>query len=234
MLARPGQRETVEALRQRVQETECHARPEFSSSFRGDLPPKFRRGTVVEYLAERGCGATALALLAAREACRDGGALAIVDRASAFYPPAGGAFGVDQDTILVRPRSRKDELWALNQTLRCPGIGAVLCWPERLEERAFRGLQLAAEQGGAVGLFVRPASARGRPTWSDMQLLVEPLPGEAFRRLRVEVVRSRGGYEGAIGIVELDDETATLHASRPLPLAAELGAATDTARASRA
>jgi protein ImuA len=233
MLARSSQRETVEALRQCLQE-KAAARPEFSSGFDGDLPRTIRRGTLVEYLAESGSGATALALMTAREACREGGALVVIDRSRTFYPPAAAAFGLNQDTILIRPHSRKDELWALNQTLRCPGVGAMLCWPDQLEERAFRGLQIAAENGGSVGLFIRPTKVRGQPAWSDMQLLVEALPSEKLRRLRIEVVRSRCGHEGASAAVELDDETGTLQISRLVPLAAELAAPTGAVRPARA
>lgn len=233
MLARSSQRETVEALRQQLQE-EGTSRPEFSSGLGGDLPQTFRRGTLVEYLADSGSGATALALLTAREACRDGGALVVINRSREFYPPAAARFGVNQATILIRPQTRKDELWALNQTLRCPGVGAMLCWPDQLEERAFRALQIAAEQGGAVGLFIRPTKVRGRPTWSDTQLLVEALPSEELRRLRIEVVRSRIGCEGAWDILELDDETPAIKPSRSLSLAAELAAATSEALPSRA
>jgi hypothetical protein len=233
MLARSSQRETVEALRQQLQEVGA-ARPEFSSGLNGELPKTFRRGSLVEYLADGGCGATAVALLTAREACRDGGALVVIDRSRTFYPPAAAPFGVNQATIIIRPQTRKDELWALNQTLRCPGVGALLCWPDQLDERAFRGLQIAAEKGGAVGLFIRPTSVRSRPTWSDTQLLIEALPSETSRRLRVEVVRSHGGCEGVWDILELDDETPALTASRSVSLATELAAATGAAGPSRA
>ena len=63
----------------------------------------------------------------------------------------------------------RDELWALDQALRCPGVSAVWTWIDRLDPPAFRRLQLAAETGRTLGLLVRPASVRGRPTWSDVQ-----------------------------------------------------------------
>lgn len=233
MLASTSQRETVDALREQLQAEEA-VRPEFSSGLVGNLPPTFRRGALVEYLAEGGSGATAVALLTAREACREGGALVVVDRLRRFYPPAARAFELSAATIVIRPRSRKDELWALNQSLRCPGIGAVLCWPDQLEELAFRGLQIAAEKGGAVGLFMRPTSVRGRPTWSDTQLLVEALPGASMRRVRIEVVRSRSGGECVCEILELNDETPALTLSGSLPLASGVAAATIAPRPSRA
>jgi hypothetical protein len=163
--------------------------------------------------------------VAAREACREGRALVVVDRERQFYPPAAANFAVAGNTILIHPQTQKDELWALNQSLSCPGVGAVLAWPSQLDDRAFRALQLAAERGGTVGLLVRPANVRGQPTWSEVQLLVEAISGGKTRRLRVEVIRCRYGAAGASMEVELDDEYGTLQKSRALHLAAELAAA---------
>jgi hypothetical protein len=126
----------------------------------------------------------------------------------------------------VRPESKKEELWAFHQSLHCQGVGAVLCWPEKLDSRAFRSLQLAAESGGTVGLLIRSAEVRGHPTWSEVQLLVEACPGEKARRIRIEVIRCRTGKPGSAALVELDDETGILQTARIVPVAAELAAAT--------
>src|SRR5262245_7863255 len=80
-----------------------------------------RRGMLVEYLKlTSGCGAGTLALAAACEACRDGGALVVVEetltrsgsegrRAGHFYPPAAAAWGINLSAILVlRPASKAD------------------------------------------------------------------------------------------------------------------------------
>ena len=187
----------------------------------------FHRGTLIEYLAEIGSGAVALSLIAAREACREGGALVVMDRENTFHPPAAANLGVDlANVVFVRPRTRKDYLWALNQSLSCQGVGAVVCWPDKLDSRAFRQLQLAAESCGTTGLFLRPPSVRGHPAWSELQLLVETLPAATqHRRLRVEIVRCRNGNAGASVEVELDDETGTLQESRALCVASAMGAA---------
>jgi hypothetical protein len=150
----------------------------------------------------------------------------VIDRERKFYPLAGALHG-----ILIHPQTQQDELWALNQSLACQGVGAVLCWPRKLDDRAFRSLQLAAERGGSVGLLIRPVSVRGQPSWADVQLLVEAMPGGRARRLKVELVRCRNGKAGAAVEVELDDETGN---TSPLHLAAELAAATTPHRPSRA
>src|SRR5436190_5686311 len=128
-----------------------------------------RRGTLVEYLtAGPGNGAGTLALAAAREACQEGRALVVVENGgsagaspSRFYPPAAVAWGIDLSALLVlRPGSKADAVWALDQALRCKGVGAVWAACDRLDVRDFRRLQLAAECGGTVGLLIRPARLR--------------------------------------------------------------------------
>jgi hypothetical protein len=53
-----------------------------------------------------------------------------------------------------------------------------------LNANMFRRWQLAAERGGSIGLLARPLTARSRPSWADVQLMVTPL---ALGRWRLEV-----------------------------------------------
>jgi protein ImuA len=186
----------------------------------------FRRGTLVEWLAiGEGSGAETLALHAAREACRDGGALVVLDRAQQFYPPAAARLGIELERmILVRARNQADHAWALDQALRCPAVAAVLAWPEKLDEHTFRRLQLAVEQAGGLGLLVRPERVRHEPSWAEVRLLVEPRPApapEARRRLSVCLLRSPGGTSGRSVELEIDDETHPLHPASPLAAPAD-------------
>jgi len=203
-----------------------------------------RRGTLVEYLtAGPGNGAGTLALAAAREACREGRALVVVEPRSEargqrseigggrFYPLAAAAWGIDLSAMMVlRAASEADAVWAMDQALRCKGVGAVWAACDRIDVRDFRRLQLAAECGGAVGLLIRPARLRGQPTWADVQWEVRGRKDEGrrmkaekrFRRssfilhpsslrglstwqLRVELVRCRGGAGGQKVVLELDE-----------------------------
>jgi hypothetical protein len=135
-----------------------------------------QRGTLVEWLAARaGGGAATLALVAASQAAETGGAVVVVDRRRGFYPPAALSWGLTpEQLILVRPTTLAEERWAWDQILRSAGVAALLAWPERLDDREFRRLQLAAETSGALGLLVRPLKARDEPSWADLRLLVEP------------------------------------------------------------
>jgi protein ImuA len=192
-----------------------------------------RRGALVEWLAAgEGSGSGTLALLCAREACRDGGTLVVLDDRREFYPPAAVRLGIDlEQLVVVQANSPADNLWALDQALRCRAVAAVLAWPEKLDGRVFRRLQLAAEEGGGLGLLVRPEAARCDPSWADLRVFVEPLPSTNFcgagvspvpdscrrdactttRRLRIGLLRCRGGTKGRSVDVEIDDETYAVH-----------------------
>ena len=173
----------------------------------------FRRGTLIEWLAEgEATGVETLAMAAAVQACRRGRALVVLDRRHEFDPPAAARLGIElQNLIVVHTGNRADDHWALDQALRCSGVAAVLAWPEQLDGRTFRRLQLAAEVGGGLGLLVRPLTVRREPSWADVRLLVEPLPAEVpdscNRRLRVRLLRCRGVANGRSVEVEIDNET---------------------------
>jgi hypothetical protein len=187
-------------------------------------------------------GATTLALLAAHEACHEGGVLVVLDRAHTFYPPAAAVWGIDLERlIVVRPQNARDELWAAVQALRSPVVAAFWAHIDQLDSRAFRRLQLAAEAGRTLGTLVRPPSARGRPTWADVRLEVEnfgfrisginpqsAIRNRSVRRALVHLTHCRGGRAGGYAALEIDDVARTVlqlssnHVSHPLPMVAKL------------
>ncbi len=216
-------------------------RPVFSSGLPGldaVLPEGgFRGGTLVEWVVEgEGVGGETLALWAAQRAASSGGLIVAVDRRQQFYPPAAVRWGIDpRRLIIVLPETHADELWALDQALRSSAVRAVLAWPERLDGRVYRRLQLAAEQGGALGLLIRSVDALRQASWAEVRLLVgavaagsggslrpetegaaaavaegEPLPLPSARRLRVAVLRTRHRLYGREVEIEVDDEAGSL------------------------
>ncbi len=172
----------------------------------------FRRGQLVEWLETGpGSGATTLALITAQQAAQRGGVITIMDREKQFFPPAAAALGMDLGNLLIiQAASRQDHFWALDQVLRCPAIAAVWASLKHVEPRDYRRLQLAVEQSGCLGLFTRPVQVRGQPSWSQIQLLVEPHGGSCNRRWRIEVIRARGDRTGRAVILEMDETTGTL------------------------
>lgn len=198
----------------------------------------FQRGQLVEWLEDSpGSGASTLALLIARQAAQRGGIITIMDRDKQFFPPAAAALGINlNNLLLIQAASCQDEFWALDQALRCPAVAAVWAPLKHLEPRRFRRLQLAVEQSGSLGLFTRPLQVRGQPSWSQIQLWVQPRPGNGLRRWRIEVVRARGDRAGRAVELEMDDTTGTLressheHKTNPLHLASQLAAPASDSR----
>jgi hypothetical protein len=208
----------------------------------------FRAGMIVEWVVEgAGSGAVRLALPMVIEALQNGGVLVVIDDRREFYPPAALRLGLDLDRmIVVRPRNRQETIWTFEQALRCLGVAVTLGWINTLPDRVFRRLQLAAEHGAGLGLFMRPAEARREPTWADIRWAVQSLPGnvdglrhrekaspmqagfvrpvpEEFpvsissgRRLRVELLHCRGGTGGRALQLEISDETGAVLMVPPL------------------
>lgn len=223
-------RQILDTLRQRVQDLQSGLRPGGRAAttgcpdFDAFLGGGIERGSIVEWIGLPGAGATTLAIAVARAVCQEQGLLMVVDQQRMFYPPAAQALGLNLDqTIVVQPASRKDFQWSLIQTLRCPGISAVVCWPQRASERMLRRLQIAAERGGTLGLLVRPPSVVPEPTWAHYRLMVEALhtPAGSSRRWQVTLIRGPTQQQGEIQL-EMDHETGRLQKACPLPVATSL------------
>jgi protein ImuA len=203
----------------------------------------FGPGALFEWLAAGdGEGAETLTLTFAARLLEQGGALVVIDERREFYPPGAVCLGIDLDrTVVVQPKNARDSLWAFEQSLRCPAASVVLGWSDRLGDRAFRRLQLAAEAGHGIGFVLRPEKCRREPSWAEVRLLVQALPGDGGgdgdigkvsavpgRRLRIELLHCRGGFGGEAITVELT------HAAGHVHLAAALADPTPPRRASRA
>lgn len=207
-----------------------------------------RHGMLVEWLVGTrgtvGGGAATLGLLGAREACREGGALVVIDRRQTFYPPAAAAWGIDLERmIVVHPQNARDELWAAVQALRSPPVAAMFATIDRLDSRAFRRLQLAAQAGRTLGVLVRPAKAHREPSWADVTLEAGslsvvrgplyasngPRTTDHGRRAQVRVLRCRNGRAGGSVLLEIDDaaqtvrEASSTYDTHPLSVVSELG-----------
>jgi hypothetical protein len=202
-------------------------------------------GMIVEWMAAgsaSGAGTLAWKVVAAwQPRCSDDGkGVVVIDRRRRFYPPAVVPLGIDLERLLVvRPDSERDALWALEQSLRCPGVGIVIGRIEGVRAQEFRRLQLAAETGGAIGLLLRPARERAQTSWADVRLLIRPegnpkseirnpkrtisrfeFRNSTFRRLHVELIHCRGRLGGGAVLLEIDDVTGNVRVASRLAAAA--------------
>lgn len=166
-----------------------------------------------------------MALWAAARAHRPQELLIVIDSRGDFYPPACPSLGLDLHTlVVVRPRKADEVLWTLEQALRTPGVGVVVCPWRRLTAQHFRRLQLAAEAGGSLGMLLRPGRFRGESSFAEVRWGVRALPsGEGHRRRwRVELLRARRQMTGGSVELELRDDGNRLHLVPALAAAAGL------------
>lgn len=112
-----------------------------------------------------------------------------------LYPPGLNALGCDARRLVMADcSSETDALWAAEEGLRSGAVGAVVLEGERaLDLTAARRLQLAAEEGGALGLMVSVGKEALFPAASTRWCL-EPLEG---RRFDLAMTRNRNGVSGA-------------------------------------
>jgi len=184
-----------------------------------------RSGTLIEWLSPAtGSGAGTLSILVAAELMRTSGQLVVMDPQRQWYGPALEGMGVDLTrTLFVRPQTRQKVLWATEQALRCAAVKAVVCAFDSLEDKAYRRLQLAAEAGETIGLFLRHQRFYKQPSWAELRLGVKPyvgvkprihgaastagsaiLPGRSWQ---VHLLYARGHFRAGSVKLQLDEQT---------------------------
>ena len=127
------------------------------------------------------------------------------------YAPALAQRGLPLERVLiVQTRTLQESLWAAEQALRCPAIGAVLSWPGHIVDRNLRRLQLAAESGGAVGILHRPIEASRESSPAALRLQLQALD----EQLRVHILKARGGRAGLTCQLRASDDLAVHSSAR--------------------
>lgn len=124
---------------------------------------------------------------AARAAAHEAGMIVLVDPPLLPYAPAWRDAGVALSRLQVIRAHGRDALWAAEQCLRSGACAAVLCWPQRADDRALRRLQVAAETGQCLGFALRDSRAALNPSPAALRIAIDAAP----RQLRV--LKCRGG-----------------------------------------
>ena len=142
--------------------------------------------------------------------------IATEQESNLVWPPGLLPFGLaPENLILARAARWPEALWAMEEALRCPALGAAVLMAgsgQGLDLTATRRLHLAAEAGGVFGLLLRPDGAAGasaaRTRWH-----IAPLSSDAAPRWRLTLLRQRGGapagpwnvsFEAATGSLRLE------------------------------
>ncbi len=130
------------------------------------------------------------------------------------FAPALQAHGVELNRMLIvtsqglaphdgkRRRSGGVDMgfWALEQALRSGACGMALAWLPRASPRAIRRLQLAAEQGRALGVLYRSQQFAHVASPAMLRVLLEPTMEAGCHGARVRLLKSRGGSREPIDL----------------------------------
>ncbi|MCG2634519.1 MAG: translesion DNA synthesis-associated protein ImuA [Gammaproteobacteria bacterium] len=147
-------------------------------------------GALTELLLEtEGVGELDLLLPAFARCTREGAWTAFVAPPYQPFAPALQRAGVNlSHLLLVNVQDAKDRLWAAEQLLRSGSFAAVAVWPDQIDERALRRLQLAAERGESCGFVWRPASAARSASPAALRLRISTERGQ----MKLAVLKLRG------------------------------------------
>src|SRR5262245_36420411 len=109
------------------------------------------------------------------------------------YAPALAAAGIDLDrSIFVQPSTPREGLWALEQSLRMPHLGALIGWLPAgnadADFRALRRLHLLASRYQALVFVLRTPRAAVAPSPAALRLQLNCRDG----RLDVTLLKRRG------------------------------------------
>jgi protein ImuA len=183
-----------------------------------------RPGSLVEWVGlGEASGAGTLSLWVIQQFSKTRRPAIVVDSHKLVYPVALQQLGSDPAAlILVRPGNQAENLWAIEQALRCEAVSVVWGRTDQLTPVTYRRFKLAAEHAGSLGFFIRSAQALSQPTWADVRLVVEPRPswGES-PCFRVRLAYSRGQTVQQSVNVQIDGDSGQIlgvsHADEKTP-----------------
>ena len=132
------------------------------------------------------------------------GVLLWISSSQMIFPPALKSFGIEPDKIIfIYLQKEKEILWAMEESLKCEGLAAVIAETPEISFTASRRLQLAVEQSRVTGFIIR-SNPKNLATacvtrWKIKCLPSEQedgLPGVGFPRWNVELLKVRNGKPG--------------------------------------
>lgn len=178
----------------RIGSAAIHALPSGFPALDAELPGAgWPAGMLTELISrESGIGELRLLVPLLRRLTRERRFAVLLGPPQIPYAPGLAAHGIDPDYLLiVQAAHAADRLWAVEQTLKSSGFGALLAWlPQpRTRPEHLRRMQLAAHAAhGPVFLF-RPLEAQFEASPAPLRLLLLPCAAE---RLSVQILKRRG------------------------------------------
>ena len=110
--------------------------------------------------------------------------------------------------LLIHPRTHKEAIWSLEQTLRSGTCSTVLGWLNEadLKLSELRRMQLNAKQGKTWVTLFRPPTASRIPSPAALRLSVNIKSAD---ELQLAIIKRRGGWAMEDIAIQLDQEPAT-------------------------
>lgn len=138
------------------------------------------------------------------------------------YAPALASFGIDLSyLVVIQAPNAGDRLWAVEQTLKSTGFGALLAWlpQQRTRPEHLRRMQLAAQSAAGPVFLFRQLPAQFEASPAPLRLLLLPRPNQ---QLSVQILKRRGPVIAQPLLLNLPQpvSTFTLRASATQPDAA--------------
>jgi protein ImuA len=153
------------------------------------------RGALHEVLATDLGAATAFCAVAMG---RSAGEVVWIGARDDLYAPGLAELGLATERLIFVQASGKDVLWAAEQGLRCKAVAGVVLTVKALDLTTSRRLQLAAEEGGGLGIALCADTPRPPTTSSLTRWRVAAAPSDEDERprWRLDLLRARNGRTG--------------------------------------
>ncbi|MEP6749339.1 MAG: Error-prone repair protein ImuA [Bacteroidota bacterium] len=129
-----------------------------------------------------------------------------ISRSRTLFPPSLKNFGVEPHQIIfIDVKNEKDMLWAMEESLKCEGLAAVIGEISEINFTTSRRLQLAVEKSRVTGLLLRhrPRSLNTIACIARWKIIPLPsetddgMPGVGFPRWNVTLLKVRNGKPGS-------------------------------------
>ena len=131
-----------------------------------------------------------------------GGVCLWISTSRRLFPASLNAFNVEPDRVIFIDLQReKDVLWAMEESLKCEGLAAVVAEIREISFAQSRRLQLAVESSKVTGFLLRNDPRKLNTTTCVARWQVTPmpsvlgdgLPGVGCPRWQVELLKVRNG-----------------------------------------
>jgi protein ImuA len=137
---------------------------------------------------------------------KKGGAVVWIASSRTIFPPALKMFGIDPERIIFIDLFKEtDVLWAMEESLKCRGLAAVIGEIPELSFTTSRRFQLAVEQSRVTGFILRSRPRNLNVNACVSRWKIKPLPAESYEELpglgfprwKVELLKIRNGKPGS-------------------------------------